>query len=178
MKTRLLFYSYLLTVAYLFVNACGTSKHTVDQSYINKYMTKQYEEIIHEIPDATVQLLKDTIKVIFDKGVLFKSSSAEISDSNLLQRFHTFANVLNKYTDTKILINGHTDSSGGEKLNFQLSLERAMQAKRILVNEKVVPARLFTNGVGSKEPLATNETAKGRAKNRRIEFIILFQLNH
>ncbi len=82
------------------------------------------------------------------------------------------ANFMKKYPDVYLLIEGHTDSVGTYQYNIELSKRRAEAAKRLLVQYGIAPGRIFTKGYGYTRPLASNKTAAGRAKNRRIEFKI------
>ena len=86
---------------------------------------------------------------------------------------HRFANALNKFHHTNVLITGYTDSVGTDEYNNRLSSERADTAKASLVQLTVLPERIKTWGMGKRYPIASNETEEGRAKNRRVEFIIL-----
>ncbi len=140
-------------------------------------MNEQYEEIKEGLPDAVVTKIQDTIKVIFSEGVLFDIGSASLNNERVVKQFDTFASVLNHYRQTRILINGYTDNTGDENYNFKLSLERANNSKKLLVDNQVSELRIFTNGLGSKKPIASNNTKQGRSKNRRIEFVILYDLN-
>ena len=81
--------------------------------------------------------------------------------------------VLAQFPDVRIEISGHTDSRGGYEHNVDLSQRRAESVKRYLVDAGIDAARIETRGAGPNEPIATNDTAEGRAKNRRIEVKIL-----
>ena len=81
--------------------------------------------------------------------------------------------VLQQFREIRIEISGHTDSTGGVEYNRDLSRRRAESVRRYLVERGVDGARLTTRGAGPDEPLDTNRTPAGRAKNRRIEFTIL-----
>ena len=85
------------------------------------------------------------------------------------------ANFLKKYPDRNVLIEGHTDSVGGEEYNLGLSAKRADSVREQLLAEGVGPARIFTKGYGKKYPEAgnDNDTAAGRQQNRRVEVVIL-----
>lgn len=74
-----------------------------------------------------------------------------------------------KSTDAKALIEGHTDSVGSAESNKVLSLDRAIVVKRELKNRGVSSDRLHAVGLGEEQPVATNDTAEGRAQNRRVE---------
>jgi len=79
--------------------------------------------------------------------------------------------VLKKLSDLNIEIQGHTDSDGSEIYNQNLSEKRAVSVKKYLVSSGISKTRLSTVGVGESMPVAENNTAEGKAKNRRIEFI-------
>ena len=83
--------------------------------------------------------------------------------------------VLQEFNTIRIEISGHTDSTGSVEYNRDLSRRRAESVKRYLVEHGVETARVETRGAGPDEPVDTNKTAAGRAKNRRIEFTILVQ---
>lgn len=81
--------------------------------------------------------------------------------------------VLQKYPSLRILIVGHTDTSGHRLYNVRLSLARAQAVKDYLVSKGIAASRLETQGVGPDEPIDTNRTKEGRSLNRRIEFEVL-----
>src|SRR5882672_12211407 len=73
---------------------------------------------------------------------------------------------------TRVTIVGHTDSVGGEELNNRLSLDRAANVRDYLHNHGVDPGRMIVNGRGELQPIASNDTAVGRAQNRRVEIFL------
>lgn len=73
----------------------------------------------------------------------------------------------------RIEISGHTDSTGGRKYNFYFSRKRAEVVRNFLIKHGISPTRLTIRGAGPDEPIATNKTRAGRAKNRRVEFKVL-----
>ena len=84
--------------------------------------------------------------------------------------------VLKEFPSIRIEISGHTDSTGTRDYNLELSRRRAESVKRYLVEKGgVEESRIQTRGAGPDEPIDTNKSAAGRAKNRRIEFMILVQ---
>jgi outer membrane protein OmpA-like peptidoglycan-associated protein len=83
-----------------------------------------------------------------------------------------FAQTLKDNPATAIRIVGHTDSTGGEAVNRPLSLDRAMSARDFLVDRGVAASRVGVAGRGEQEPIASNATEAGRAKNRRIEIFV------
>jgi len=103
--------------------------------------------------------------------VLFASGSAELNSGGdaHLGRLAVF---LNKYMDRTAVIEGHTDSIGGEDYNLGLSQRRASAVKSYLVNQGIDSSRLSASGKGKDDPVADNSTATGRQQNRRVEVII------
>ena len=83
------------------------------------------------------------------------------------------AAALHKVGGKKVKIVGHTDSSGDASKNLLLSQQRANAVKDYLITKSVSADNLSTEGVGSNKPVADNDTAEGRRKNRRIEFEVL-----
>ncbi|HMP10246.1 OmpA family protein [Hydrogenophaga sp.] len=91
---------------------------------------------------------------------------------NLARVLDQFAGTLNAHNVTTVTIVGHTDSSGSDAVNNPLSLDRANAARDYLVGRGVSPSRFATEGRGSREPVADNATAAGRAQNRRVEIYV------
>ncbi|HEY8379014.1 MAG TPA: OmpA family protein [Nannocystis sp.] len=81
--------------------------------------------------------------------------------------------ILKQYPDTRWRIEGHTDSDGDRNHNMDLSQRRAESVLRYLVEHGIDPSRLEAQGFGPDEPIDTNETKKGKARNRRIEFRLI-----
>ena len=82
-------------------------------------------------------------------------------------------NILKKNSGLKIRIEGHTDDIGSMKYNIDLSGKRAQAIKDYLVNKGIDPSRITTTGLGYAQPIADNDTPKGRALNRRAEIILV-----
>ena len=121
-------------------------------------------------PDVVPAEFADLAGIL--KGINFDSDKDVIkSDSKpILDRA---VEVLQKYPQVRIEISGHTDSRGGYEHNVDLSQRRAEAVKQYLVDNGVVAERIETRGAGPNEPIDTNDTAEGRAENRRIEVKIL-----
>ncbi|MFM7142711.1 MAG: OmpA family protein [Alphaproteobacteria bacterium] len=81
------------------------------------------------------------------------------------------AEILKANPDVNVEVRGYTDSRGSDAYNMRLSERRAQTVKNYLVSRGVSPSRLTTRGYGESDPVATNETAAGRAQNRRVELI-------
>ncbi|TMO36466.1 hypothetical protein CWC25_22375, partial [Pseudoalteromonas sp. S4389] len=83
------------------------------------------------------------------------------------------AHVLNKYEKTFISDEGHPDSTGKDCYNMTLSQQRAQSVTAYLVNHQLISARISTRGYGETRPVASNDTANGRALTRRVEIPIV-----
>ena len=141
-------------------------------AYIGNYMDKQAAEIDADLEGATVERIGEGIKITFDSGLLFavgKSDLQPASRTNLTN----LAVVLNKYPDTEILIEGHTDATGSEESNLTLSRNRAQSVANFLDSQQVLATRFTIMGYGEAQPIATNETDAGRQDNRRVELAIM-----
>jgi outer membrane protein OmpA-like peptidoglycan-associated protein len=138
---------------------------------IGKKMDKQAKELKQAVPTAEVERVGEGINLTFDSSLLFALGSAEISPS-YKQDLAAAATVLQKYPDTNILIEGHTDSSGSDAVNQPLSEKRAVAVSKYLASQGVTASRLSTKGYGSSQPKVANDTKENQAKNRRVELAI------
>ncbi|MEJ7597287.1 MAG: OmpA family protein [Kofleriaceae bacterium] len=131
-----------------------------------KAAMKSLEEIAKVKEDA-----RGTI-ITLSGGVLFKTNESQllpIAESQLRR----VAEALNAYDQgRKIVVAGHTDSTGSASANARLSLNRAESVRGFLVQAGVGSDRISAVGKGSGEPVAENKTAEGRANNRRVEIIV------
>jgi outer membrane protein OmpA-like peptidoglycan-associated protein len=156
------------TVAGLLI---GAAVGGVAGGFIGNYMDKQAAEIERDIAGAKVERIGEGIKITFDSGILFDVDRADLkydSKSELAQ----LATILNKYSDTNIMLAGHTDSTGAAEYNMRLSERRAQSVGDYLTIQQVDPNRLDVRGFGMNEPVADNDTVAGRALNRRVEVAI------
>ncbi len=102
----------------------------------------------------------------------FNSNSARLSNE-YNQPIHKLADFLIKHSETRVLIEGHTDSSGSADLNMKLSEERSEAVALELVNKYgIVPGRIQHIGYGDTRPIADNSTPEGRKKNRRVVAVV------
>ncbi|MFC1569008.1 OmpA family protein [bacterium] len=138
---------------------------------IGDYMDRQAEEIERDIEGAQVERVGEGIKITFDSGILFKVNKSDLlvqSEENIAK----LAEILNKYEDTEILLEGHTDATGSEEYNLELSRKRAHSVSNSLTNKEVKTSRITMMGYGETQPIADNETIEGRTQNRRVEIAI------
>ena len=103
------------------------------------------------------------------ENIEFDFNKAVIKDS-YMDRIHNISGIMTKYGAYKAVVTGHTDSIGSEAYNLKLSKKRAEAVKAAIVKSgHIDPMRIKTVGKGESEPIATNKTREGRAKNRRVE---------
>ena len=138
---------------------------------IGKDMDKQAEQIKNDIPGAKVERVEEGIKVEFNEKILFAFSKSDIGDS-AKDNLNKLVAILNKYPNTNIEIQGHTDSRGTDEYNMGLSLRRANAVRDYLLSQGIVGTRMTTRGFGESAPAYSNDTPEGMAQNRRVEFLI------
>jgi OOP family OmpA-OmpF porin len=100
----------------------------------------------------------------FDKAVLKNEGKAKLDD---------LATKVKAINLEVVIAIGHTDSIGADAYNQKLSVRRAESVKAYLVSKGVAPNRIYTEGKGEKQPVASNKTADGRQKNRRVEIEVI-----
>ncbi len=138
---------------------------------IGRDMDKQAEEIKNDIPGAKVERVEEGIKVEFNEKILFAFSKSDLSDA-AKTNLNKLVVVLNKYPNTNIEIQGHTDSRGTDEYNMGLSERRANTVRDYLQSQGIASGRTTTKGFGESAPAYTNDTPEGMAQNRRVEFLI------
>lgn len=120
---------------------------------------------------GVTQTADNRLKLDIPADISFDVGRSAIK-SNLAGVLNQFANTLNANSVTSVAIVGHTDSTGSDAVNNPLSLDRANSARDYLIARGVAVNRFSTEGRGSREPVADNGTAEGRAKNRRVEIYV------
>jgi len=138
---------------------------------IGRQMDKQAEEIEKSVPDAKVERVGEGIVVEFNGNVLFGFDQSNLT-ADASTNLDKLVAVLNKYPDTDIEIQGHTDSKGSESYNQKLSVRRASAVSSYLEGKGIKTSRVDTKGFGETAPKYANDTAEGRTQNRRVEFLI------
>ncbi|MFC3193501.1 OmpA family protein [Marinicella sediminis] len=127
-------------------------------------LRRQLESLAaRETVDGLVMTLGDFV---------FDSASANIKQT-AVDNFGKVLEFIDGYPDRSIRIEGHTDSSGSESFNLKLSQERADAVKALLVEYGIAAARIEAIGMGESLPVADNNSEAGKAKNRRVDVIIL-----
>jgi outer membrane protein OmpA-like peptidoglycan-associated protein len=103
--------------------------------------------------------------ILFETGKSALKTDAQVSLAKL-------AGILLMIPNTNIQIEGHTDATGTEEKNAKLSLERASAVMEFLESQGVEKARMSAKGLAAAQPVASNDTPDGRAKNRRVEIVV------
>jgi outer membrane protein OmpA-like peptidoglycan-associated protein len=138
---------------------------------IGRHMDKQAEELRKDLEGAHVERVGEGILITFESGLVFDTDSYQLR-SQTKGNLDELSQTLQKYDDTNILIEGHTDNTGQDSYNQKLSENRADAVENYLVEHGIKDTRVTTKGYGETQPLDNNETEAGRQKNRRVEVAI------
>jgi outer membrane protein OmpA-like peptidoglycan-associated protein len=133
---------------------------------IGRDMDKQAEELRSDLKGATIERVGEGIKITFDSGLMFGFDSYTLTDATKVN-LTALANTLNKYPDTNILIEGHTDKVGAEDYNMTLSEKRSQQVEYYLRMNEVKSSRMTAIGYGEEQLISESD-----AENRRVEVAI------
>ena len=141
---------------------------------VGYYLDAQAAELRQELASTGVQVVEsdDSIRLIMPGNITFRTDSADIN-SNFYPVLNSVAKVLNKYSNSTVLVSGHTDSTGSADYNLALSKSRAQSVAAYLQGQGVKSSRFEVIGMGSSNPIASNSDAAGRAQNRRVEIKII-----
>jgi OOP family OmpA-OmpF porin len=120
---------------------------------------------------APVEAPPPTGKIGELKGAHFHFDSAKLTSEGEAQLAETVA-TMNKHADLKVVCNGYTDSVGSDAYNMALGQRRADSVEDYLVSQGIDSSRVRTESFGEGNPVASNDTAEGRAENRRVEIIV------
>lgn len=149
----------------------GATVGGVTGAVIGRQMDKQAEEIKKEVPDADVVRVGEGIVIEFKSQILFGFDQSNLT-TDARTNLDKLVIILQKYPDTDIEVQGHTDSKGTLRYNESLSERRAAAVSYYLSGKSIVASRLTTNGFGETMPKYTNTTEEGQTQNRRVEFLI------
>ncbi len=142
-------------------------------------LAKQEAELANEEAQSLRRKLNSIATEKTDKGLMmtlgdfvFDSGKSTIK-KEAVDNFSKVVSFINTYPNKKVRIEGHTDSSGSNELNLQLSQQRADAVKSLLIKNGIATKMINAVGMGEELPVAENTTKAGKAKNRRVEIIIL-----
>jgi outer membrane protein OmpA-like peptidoglycan-associated protein len=127
----------------------------------------------NELQSEMISVSKDARGTIISMSdILFETGRANLT-TNLKTNLARIAGILMVYKEPNILVEGHTDNQGSREFNQKLSEDRAANVMAFLVENGVEVGRLTAIGSAFDKPIADNATAEGRAKNRRVDLIIM-----
>ena len=134
---------------------------------------EQFERVEKMFTNEEARVFREGDTVILRLvGLSFDSGASNIKPQNV-ELLNKVEKAIDVFPQSEILIEGHTDSFGGDDLNQQLSQERAISVEQYMINAMRIPSyRLIATGYGETRPVASNETESGRARNRRIDIVI------
>ena len=171
-------------------------QNSINETELMKQRTEAAMRLVHaqadeakfarqeaELANAEAALLRKKLNSIAteqtDKGLMmtlgdfvFDSGKSTIK-KEAKANFSKVVEFINAYPNKKVRIEGHTDSSGSNELNLTLSQKRANAVKNILVKNGIKASQIEAVGMGEEFPIADNASRSGKAKNRRVEIIIL-----
>jgi outer membrane protein OmpA-like peptidoglycan-associated protein len=162
------------TEATLLGAAIGGAVGGASGAGVGHMMDKQEAEMRDALATSeavAVQREGDLLALTLKGDVTFDVNSDTIRPG-LYNELDRVANILVRYPETSILVEGHTDSTGSEAYNQQLSERRANSVKRLLLERGVAEYRITAVGHGESRPVATNADSAGRQMNRRVEIRI------
>ena len=138
---------------------------------VGNYMDRQ-EERLAQIPGTTVERVDENMLLVhFDSDVLFDVDSADLDDDGY-RTLNKVSDTLVEFKKTAVVVQGHTDSTGSDQHNQRLSERRAESVVRYLMDQGIARERITAVGYGEQHPVASNETAAGRSKNRRVDILL------
>ena len=141
---------------------------------VGAYMDAQENELRDQLQGTGVQVNRngDELELIMPGNVTFNTNEYTIRP-DFHSTLDSVSQVLYKFVDTRLMVIGHTDSTGARDYNYNLSNRRATSVSNYLASRGVDQNRLIVQGMGPDQPVASNETESGRAMNRRVELKIV-----
>lgn len=137
---------------------------------VGYYMDKQEAELTQRLRASGVSVTRVGNDIILNMpgNVTFATDSSDIN-ARFYEVLNSVAIVLKEYNQTLIDVTGHTDSTGSDQYNLELSQKRASSVANYLMAQGLDARRFYIVGAGESQPIATNDTAAGREQNRRVE---------
>ncbi|MFQ5564417.1 MAG: OmpA family protein [Parvularculaceae bacterium] len=140
---------------------------------IGVYQDRQQAKLRERLANSGVSVTRagDNIILNMPSNITFAVDQSDITPG-FYETLNSVSIVLNEFDKTTVSVYGHTDSTGSEAYNQQLSQRRALSVANYLAAQGVNPGRLQAIGYGENRPVADNSTEAGRAANRRVEIVI------
>lgn len=152
----------------------GTAAGTAVGAAIGNIFDRQEKALKEKLAGTGVEVKRTgegEIKLTAPENITFDTNSYVVKPQ-FRKTLDSVAAVLKEYSDTHIVISGHTDNTGNDAINNPLSENRAAAVESYLAGKGISSSRMTSAGYGSTQPIASNSTAGGRAQNRRVEIRI------
>jgi len=162
------------TKSTLIGSAIGAAVGGLGGAGVGRMMDNQEKDMRNALASseaASVSREGNLLAVTFKGDVTFDTNSTVVRPG-LQSELDRVAGVMNQYPNTLVRVEGHTDSKGSDEYNMDLSNRRAFAVKNLVAQRGIADSRLDVVGYGETMPVATNDTAAGRQKNRRVEIKI------
>jgi outer membrane protein OmpA-like peptidoglycan-associated protein len=145
----------------------------LDGASVGYYMDVQESKLREQLDGSGVGVTRkgDDLTLSMPGKLAFSSDSADLN-AGFATVLEAVAGLLRKYDKSVIEIAGHTDSTGSREHNQQLSEQRAATVAAFLEKRGILKGRMVTIGAGESRPIAGNDSAEGRARNRRVELTL------
>ena len=140
---------------------------------VGAYMDRQ-EALLRQELEATgvgIRRQGDDLFLVMPSNITFRTDSAQI-EPGFTRTLNNVSTVLTRFNQTLVDVYGHTDNTGSDAYNQQLSERRAQAVAQYLAANGVRPDRLLVSGFGESQPVASNASPQGREQNRRVEIRI------
>src|SRR5205807_657210 len=147
----------------------GAAAGGVAGGAVGNYLDKQAQEL-KQVAENTKRT-EDGVLVDLKSKLLFNTDSAVLKPE-AVEQIAKLGEILARYPEDRIRIQGHTDSTGSVSHNEELSMRRAQSVREVLASRGVNNEQMLVEGIGEARPIADNRTAAGRAQNRRVELHI------
>ena len=136
-----------------------------------EHQKREMEQATQGTGIAVTQTQDNQLKLDIPSDISFAVGRSDIQ-SNFAPVLDRFAEGLRNNPNTDVRIIGHTDNTGSDAVNNPLSLERAASTRNYLTGRGIDGRRISIEGMGERQPIATNDTAQGRSRNRRVEIYV------
>lgn len=140
---------------------------------VGAYMDRQEAELRNSLSNTGVTVTRQGDQIILNmpSNVTFQTDQSNV-EPQFYETLNSVAAVLQRYPKTLVDVYGHTDSTGSDQYNLELSNRRATSVANYVSGRGVDPRRIYVTGYGESQPIASNATESGRAQNRRVEIQI------
>jgi outer membrane protein OmpA-like peptidoglycan-associated protein len=149
----------------------GAAVGGVAGAVIGRQMDQQAEELAADLEGADVERVGEGILINFPSGLLFDFDSSNLRSASRAD-LADLASSFGKYEGRELMIVGHTDATGTDSYNMNLSRQRAQATADYLMSQGIPSSRIRVVGRGEEEPVASNDSAEGRQLNRRVEIAV------